>query len=271
MLRYIRTAIGLVLLASIMGTVSGQDATICKALRAIHTIHGEQFLPYLSDIGQQCLEPAATPTPLPTATPVPAIERIWRVNGRGPSERSVSLNLTPGVYELKEPLSPSAARGGFAWLTNIISVPDACFVWEDVTFPAIVRIERHCQIYATLEVSLGVWADENRRWELSITKVSDEVETPKADGWTIRGRNFGQIPVDLVFAPGIYRTKKRSGQADARMWIISKSRDRCLTDYNSSLPNQFRVTQSCRIKAYIRMGYWGEYIPSWSIEITKLN
>ena len=83
--------------------------------------------------------------------------------------------------------------------------------------------------------------------------------------------NFRLIPVDLLFEPGIYRTSKRSGDVGAMFRIQYKSKHGCVKDYSSNLPNQFRVTQACRVKGDIWLGYWGQTMPAWSIEITKLG
>lgn len=258
----IRIVLCLVLLVTTAGTVLAQEDAICNGLKALHATHGDQFRSYLSDVGQQCLEPAVPKT---------ASERIWHVEGQGPSIQSLSLDLTTGTYELTEPESPGAAKGGLAMLDNIVTEPEDCVVWEMVTFPAILHIDRKCQVYATLDVHVGGPPDRNQRWELSITRLSEEVEVPKADGWIARGRNFGRIPVDLVFEPGIYRTSAEVGTSVIYMWIVSKSKDHCLQDYNFELPNQFRVTQTCHIKARIDVGFWGGSLPPWSFEITKLG
>ncbi len=266
MSKYSRAAICLILLTTIIGQLAAQDDAICEALGEIHATHGNSLAAYLSEKGEDCLEPARTPEPTPTPS-----GPVWTAKGRGPTERSVSVKLVRGVYELEAPM-PVAGVGKYAQLKQIISVPSACFVWEFAVFPSTVRVERDCTIHATLKVDLGILPDRKKAWEFSITRVSEELPpVQKADGWTGRGVGFANYPFEVVFEPGIYRIEQRGGPDTTWLTVKRSSPNRCFGSSLISVPTQREVKRRCHIKGSLQVGYTGWSGRSWSYSITKLD
>ena len=189
MSKYMRTVICLVLLATATLPMATQDAAICEALRAIHATHGDSLAAYLSEKGEDCLEPAEAQTPEQSPTVKPEKVEVWSASGNREFERSVTLELTKGLYRLNMIRGWSSGGRGYAWITEIISQPESCFLYESVTFPATLRIERDCKVYGTLETDLSSsFRAQTRSWALSITKESDMLPpVPNADGWSERG------------------------------------------------------------------------------------
>lgn len=267
MSKYLRTVICVVFLVAAIGPLAAEDDKICETLKAAYTTHGESLAPYLSDKGRDCLEPAATP--VPTATPSGP---IWSVKGAGTQQRSLSLDLTRGLYELNAPVPIANNRGNWAQLSKIISVPDSCLKLQFLSFPGTLRITRNCTIHATLKVEATNYSDRNKRWEYTITKASDTLPPiPQADGWSVRGVGFSNLQIELVFEPGIYVIKKQRGPEVTSLGTpIGESRS-CLGVQSHRLPTQIKVSRRCHFKGGLQVGYSHGAVGSWSYSIEKVG
>lgn len=267
MSKYFFTVISLVLLATAIGPAAAQDDAICEALKAIHTKYADSLAAYLSDKGRDCLEPAATP--VPTATPNGP---IWSVKGAGTQQRSLSLDLTRGLYELNAPVPIANRQGNWAQLSNIISAPDSCLKLQFLSFPGMLRITRNCTIHATLKVEATNYSDRNKRWEYTITKASDTLPpVPKANGWSVHGVGFSNLQIELIFEPGIYViTKQRGPDVTSLGTPIGESRS-CLGVQSHRLPTQFKVSKRCHFKGGLQVGYSHGAVGSWSYSIEKVG
>lgn len=270
MSKYIRTVISLILLAAAIGTAAAQDAAICEALRVIHATHGDSLSAYLSEKGEDCLEPTGAQTPIPTAMPEPLNEEIWSASGSGSSDRPLTLELTRGVYEFEAERRAAGSSGGWAQLDDIIDRPD-CLSLNHVTFPATVILRRNCRIHATLAVQTPLFQDR-KRWEVSIRKVSDDVPLASdADGWSLSGFGYSHQPVEILFERGIYRIIKRTGPDVALLGIPTGQNISCLDRRIYEIPTQFEVRGRCHFRGGIKVGNTYGEVGSWSYSITKLD
>ena len=247
-------------LVAVMIPGRAQDG-ICEGLRTLHTVHGVSLTKYLNAEGLECLELA------PTATPVPLNEEIWSASGTGEARKTISLELTRGVYQLNAPVPPSDVPDGHGYITDIISNPASCFLWETVSFPATVRIERDCKILATAAVYMS-YIDRKERWSLSITKVSNDIPPiPMAEEWSASGRGSRHLPAALVFEPGTYSVNQHSGPPDARLTMLSRTPRECVP-LVLRLPTHVSVKRRCTVEA--KLWVWQDR-SRWSFDITKLD
>ena len=193
---------------------------------------------------------------------------IWFASGAGEARQTISLELTRGVYQLDAPAPPSDVPDGHGYITDIISNPASCFLWETVSFPATVRIERNCKILATAVVYMS-YLDRKKPWALSITKVSDDIPpSPLADKWSASGRGTRILPVALVFEPGTYSVNQHSGPPDARLTMLSRTPRECMP-LVLRLPTHVRVQRRCSVEAILKV--WPTDRSRWSFDITKLD
>ncbi len=202
-------------------------------------------------------------------------EAIWTAAGSRTQDQSVSLELTRGIYALNLVESPIRFSVESIELADIISRPDNCVVQERVTFPSTLRVERNCRIFATLKPFFGYgrW-DERVRWNVSITQVSDELPALlNGQEWSVTGRGFARLPVNLRFQPGIYRFGGSEGIEYAFLVREALEPNGCVRNYYSpmSSPTQFLVTKSCTVRATLNVGFGGEQIGSWSFKITRIG
>ena len=256
-----RQLVLILLLAAASVPVKAQDE-ICRGLRHLHATHRESLTAYLSAKGLECLALDAT------ATPVPLNETIWSASGTGKAKQTISLELARGVYQFDAPVAPSDVLDGHGYITDIISKPASCFLWETVSFPATVRIESECHILASAVVYMS-YLDRKKRWELSITKVSNDIPpAPKAEEWSATGRGTRNLPVALVFEPGTYSVNQHSGPPGARLTMLSRTPKECVP-LVLRLPIHVRVTRKCIVKA--KLWVWPEDRSRWSFDITKLE
>lgn len=251
----------ILLLVAVMATVTAQD-DICDGIKDLHTVHGESLTAYLSAQGRECVESASA------STAVLLNEKIWSTEGAGKARRTISLELTRGLYQLKAPLPPSNVLGGHAYITDIISKPESCFPWELVSFPATIRIERDCHILATVVVKMS-FVHNDKRWALSIFKESNEIPPiPLAEEWSVSGRGTRLLPVALVFEPGIYSLNQNSGQVDARLSMLSLTPKECVRSV-LRLPIHISVLRRCTVEADLYVSPRDN--SRWSFDITKLD
>ena len=174
----------------------------------VETSLGWLYIGYVKSDSTSTLTPQATATP----TSAPINEPIWSAKGRGTSERSVSLELTRGVYKLNVLRPINEARVRSITLGSNISEPENCFAWYELSFPATIRIEQDCRLHSTLLVWIKTGFEKTEQWEVSITKESDDLPPlPQAHGWSASGRGGSGVPVEVVFDPGLYRVEKQSG------------------------------------------------------------
>lgn len=264
----------LLLLAAVNAHIAADD-DICEALQLAHSIHRDQLLPYLSDLGRECLKPSASLSLAPTVTAVPVSEQILSQSGSGGDEQiPVSLELTRGLYALNL-LSDNHYRGyRLVALDEIVSQPESCLAWDEATFPAALNIERNCRVYATLNAHYGPWHQNRaKRWSATITKESEETQRPHdGDGWSARGRGYMQRPVTFVLDRGIYRAFKSAGSLNAEIWQYTSSPRGCLHElFGIDFPSQFRTNRRCRITSLLTSGYDSEQISSWEYSISKMD
>lgn len=219
-------------------------------------------------------EPSPTPEPSPTAVPVTL--ELWSESGNQDSKISVTLDFTPGLYKLNVIKGWPSSHGGFARLTNIISQPTACLMHRDydVTFPATLRMEQNCKVYATLETDLSsTYRERTRSWSLSITRESDALPpVPAADGWSEEGRGPAQRPLELSFEPGIYRISGTGEMGVKNIFMHEWSPGRCTAEDYVDVPDQIRVYSVCTIKG--SLWFWDhlwDRTGKWSYSIEKLE
>lgn len=263
MQKYIRAVICLVFFATTIGQLVAQDDAICKALRAIHATYEYSLSAYLSEKGEDCLGPTATPTPEPTLVPS---EPIWTASGRSSKKVSVSLELTRGLYTLNV-IETFLSRGvGFAILEDLIVRPRSCYHWDALTFPAELRVKGNCQILGRLNVYA------NKSWRLSITKVSGTLPPiPKADGWSVQGRGYTQRPVELRFERGTYQFTTPSRADIMTLTAQYQSPSGCVP-WRIEMPGFIEAKSSCTIVARVRAyDYVVSETGSWSYRIEKLD
>ena len=193
----------------------------------------------------------------------------------------MSVKLSRGVYRLYAQLWPSSADN-YAQLTQIVSVPSSCFIWEEVSFPSTIRVERECSIYATLEVDIGniVSQNKDKPWGFSIRRESEQLPpVSKAHGWSASGTGAAHIPVEVVFEPGVYRFEKHRGPESASLYVESSKPDgyTCFGTFGRyfSMPTQLEVKRRCHVKGTLMIGdvtvARGWHATSWSYRITKLD
>ncbi len=212
--------------------------------------------------------------PSPTAVPEPV--ELWSKSGNQDSKSSVTLDFTPGLYKLNVIRGWPSGHGGFARLTNIISQPTACMMHRDhdVTFPATLRMEQNCKVYATLETDLSsTYRERTRSWSLSITRESDALPPiPAADGWSEQGRGPAQRPLELSFEPGIYRISGTGEMGVKNIFLHEWSPDRCTAEDYVDVPDQIRVYSVCTVKG--SLWFWDhlwDRTGKWSYSIEKLE
>lgn len=185
------------------------------------------------------------------------------------------------MYSLYSQLWSSGADN-YAQLKEIVSVPNSCFTWEEVTFPSSVRVERECSIHATLEVDIGNNFSQNndKSWAFSIRRESEELPSvSKANGWSESGIGAAHIPVEVMFEAGIYRFEKHQGPDSASLYVASSKPDgyKCFGTFGRyfSMPTQLEVKRRCHIKGTLKIGDLsvarGWHAKSWSYSITKLD
>ena len=221
-------------------------------------------------------KPLSTPVPALelTSTPVPEAELIsppepvdevtWSAKGAGADERTISLDFTRGVYELEAPAAPNLSEDGYAQLLCTISEPDSCFLWDSVTFPASLWVERDCRVYGTLNVQVDYGS--TYAWELLIRKVSHTLPpVPRADGWSASGRSRVHLPFEL----GVYELKIHAGPLSSDITILSQSPKGCI-DRFLDLPTHVKISQTCRVQAYL-VAVASDEERDWSYSIAKLD
>lgn len=203
-----------------------------------------------------------------TSPQEPVNEVTWSAKGAGADERTIALDFTRGVYELEASKAPNLSGDGYAQLLRSISEPESCFLWDSVTFPASLRIERDCRLYGTLNVQVDYGS--TYAWELLIRKVSHTLPpVPLADGWSASGRSRVHLPFELVFEPGVYELNIHSGPLGSDIRILSQSPDRCI-DRFLDLPTHVKILKTCRVEAYLVAVASGED-RDWSYGIVKLD
>lgn len=213
-----------------------------------------------------------TSTPMPEAElispPEPVDEETWSAKGAGADERTITLDFTRGVYVLEAPAAPNLSGDGYAQLLRTISEPESCILWDSVTFPATLRIQRDCRLYGTLNVQVEFGS--TYAWELLIRKVSHTLPPVQlADGWSASGRSRVHLPFELVFAPGVYELKIHAGPLSSDIKILSQSPEGCI-EWFLDLPTHVKISQTCHVQAYLVAVASGEE-RDWSYSIAKLN
>lgn len=204
-----------------------------------------------------------------------AKEPIWSADGTGQRETSVDLTLSRGIYELnvEEAVYSQNRRDEYISLNKIISQPEDCVHQEEVSFPSTLRIERSCRIFGTLLAYLG-FSGKRTPWRVSITQVSDDLPAlQNGEEWSVSGRGFARVPVNLRFQPGIYRFARSGGSENGYLVREALEPNGCVRDYYSpmSSPTQFQVTRSCNVRATLDVGFGMGSVSSWSFAISKLG
>ena len=276
MSRLLVTTIGMfVMLAVFVSPVLSQEE-ICEDLQELHAEYGDELFEYLSDTGEDCLSEAQALV----ATTSPATgEEIWSERGRGNTAVSVSLDLSQGTYALN--LIQPAHEGGWGnvRLEEVIGVPESCYPWFSnidgaiISFPSRLPIEQECRLYATLVIERS---NSNTSWEVSISKLSDSPpKTAEAQDWSAEGRGQKYLPMDISFAPGLYRLNLNNplDGDDGSLWITDNLElpSHCAPHLHD-IPSQFRIKENCRVLATLTALLYGENkdMP-WEITITKLD
>ena len=281
MKRSIFTYIGMlvILIALVSPTLSQEE--ICQDLQGLHTKHGDTLIEFLSDAGEDCLNESQTLAP-PVSTAEGEV--IWSESGRGNIASSVSLDLSVGTYSLNLIQPPLEGGWGNVWFDEIISVPESCFPWTTynwgprISFPSDLPIEQDCRLFATLVIE---HSNSNSSWEVSISKLSDAPpKTRKAQDWSATSRGRKHLPIDISFAPGIYRLNLSDhalGGEQGHIWITwgldLTDRYSCFPAFIlQHFPSQIRIEKNCRIHATLVANLYDDNKDkSWEVSITKLD
>ena len=94
---------------------------------------------------------------------------IWSGSGRGSVRSPVEIVFQPGIYSFNLIVPTLGGRWGSIFLVDIIDITQECFHdGVSIEFPTQLRLNRRCQIYATLN---AIVYDDNQSWEVSITKL----------------------------------------------------------------------------------------------------
>ncbi|MCY3916586.1 MAG: hypothetical protein OXG49_11290 [Chloroflexi bacterium] len=258
-------------------TVSSQDG-ICESLRRVYATHGDGLTSYLNQAGRECLK-SDKEVQRQDTTAESSRNTVWSSKGRGSKEVSVTLELSAGVYDLDLLKPENEGVWGTAWLRDVVSVPNDCFLWSyRVSFPTRIRIQKLCKIYGTLEVNQDYKPATD--WSLSINERLDlQSGIPNADGWYAEGRGEKYVPMGIIFGPGAYRMQlepplKSEDQGFVQVRDIVEIPNRCFTELHGygheSLPTQFVINQSCQLFAILTAYLYGASDDrSWKVSITR--
>ena len=206
----------------------------------------------------------------------PLKDAIWSEEGFNRHESHVELDLTRGVYNLQVLYYDNEKGNGNISLSGIISRPDDCVPWSQITFPARLPITvRKCKLYATLEVYLGLYAPRRRvNWSVGITKAPENVPpAEQADGWSAQGSGHTVQPLMLRFTPGVWRFGKGSRSWSGSISGVTFGEIGCIKGVWNQIepPTQFTVSSNCIDRFTLTVGSHIDSPEYWEYSIIKLE